>query len=678
MTSKADLAKESEKTRQVKEQDETIKQKAKETVHDVKKGAKEIAGKVEGLELKDADKVLPSVNRVDQKLQDAKESIECAKTAQVGDKDLSRYPKIQQVFKDTQKILEDNRAVLKEKTEDGTLGDTVHHTAELAHLIKDQSLFTLDQLWTNWAALLAVVGGSAAGSWKQILQESGELLNQLRYTQDFIKLLTDLQQTLGNLSARATKQEPVGAKLEELEKQWDQQRDQLMEDWKRIWSVLAESPLWKQLVAKGKALKGPASQALNETKEEVQKSTDVVAESSEIKKLKEDFKNILQLIVGKDGPDVQPFLDYCSEAYKDIVENEEFSKWASEMSDLFDSMGKSTQGESQEAYEKQMQKMYEQTKDLLDNTVNNNNLKLALRESKKLIRAAKKDPATKKLIADSSKLLQHISDKKGVNMMDPQLLNEIRALVVPLLLDHLDNLPLPDYHGRDSNALGRFDYTLSEIRMGTAGILPSNVQVEFRYKAIANPEQLKIKSQQMYMYVKASDIQLSFKDVKWHYNRHTIPRFSDSGTIDLATAGKGISLKLKAELHDYQPPAHAQNITELLSEPKERHMFTVVRAEAHIDDFHVRVSDAGGANVFYEMLAGIWGTKIKHQIESVIELKMNLLCNKFDTQLYDVVRRAVQPSLAEETKEALLSTGKAAGEKLQETAEAAKKSLQSM
>jgi len=333
---------------------------------------------------------------------------------------------------------------------------------------------------------------------------------------------------------------------------------------------------------------------------------------------------------------------------------------------------------SGEAYEQQMTQMYEHTKQLLDSTLNNRNLKLAFRESRKLVKSAKSDPATKKLLADTKRLLAHITDKKGVNMMDPQLLNEIRAVIVPLLIDHLDNAPLPDYHGRDANALGKYDYTLSGIRMGTTGIIPSKVKVEFRYKAEANPSELKMERQQMLMYLEASDIQLSFKDVKWHYNRHTIPRFSDEGTIDLATAGKGITLKLKAELHDFELPKHASSLSELLSEPKEHKMFSVLRTECLIDDFHVRISDSGAANVFYEMLAGIWGTKIKHQIENQIEAKMDLLCNKFDRQLYDIVRRATQPSLAEETKDALISAGKAAGEKIKDTAADAKASLQSM
>jgi len=72
------------------------------------------------------------------------------------------------------------------------------------------------------------------------------------------------------------------------------------------------------------------------------------------------------------------------------------------------------------------------------------------------------------------------------------------------------------------------------------------------------------------MYLEASDIQLSFKDVKWHYNRHTIPRFSDNGTIDFATAKKGITLRVKAELHDYQAPEHAHNLQQLLADPKEK------------------------------------------------------------------------------------------------------------
>lgn len=678
MTSKAELAQANEKTREVKDREEAVKETAKEAVHDVKQGAKDLANKTENMSIKDApDRILPSAEKIDHKLQAAQDSLEEARTAKVGEKDLTRYPKIQQVFKDTQRVLEDNRTLLKEKTEDDTLSDAVRHTADLGALIQKETLASMDKLWTNWAALLTVVAGAGAGSWKQILQESGNLLNQVRHTEDFLRMINDLQAAFGNLAARATKTQPFGDKLDSLNKEWDQQRDKLMEDWKRIWAVLNESPIWRQLVVKGKALGSKISDVAGETKEEVSKHADKVADSEEVSKLKEDFKNVMQLIVGKDGPSVQPFLDYSGAAYNEIIENEDFSKFAAEMSELFENPNKA-EGQSQAEYEEKYNKMYEDTKSLLDNTLNNRNLRLALRESRKLLRSAKKDPATRKLLEDAGKLITHISDNKGMGLLDPQLLNEIRAVLVPLLMEHLDNAPLPNYHGSDSNALGRFDYTLSEIRMGTLGLVPSKVKIEFRYKAEADPSQLKMKRQQMLMYLEASDIQLSFKDVKWQYNRHTIPRFSDNGTIDLATAGKGITLKLKAELHDYDAPQHASNLTELLSEPKERKMFKVLRAECDIDDFHVRISDAGTTNVFYEMLAGIWGTKIKHQIENLVEQKMNLLASKFDTQLYDIVRRATQPSLAEETKDALISAGKAAGEKIQETAATAKANLQSM
>ena len=156
----------------------------------------------------------------------------------------------------------------------------------------------------------------------------------------------------------------------------------------------------------------------------------------------------------------------------------------------------------------------------------------------RLIRAAKKDPATAKLIADSQKLIKDISNKKGTGILDPQLLNEIRAVIVPVIVDHLDNAPLPDFHGYAETALGKYDYTLSGIRLGTSGLVPSKVKVQFLYKAIADPSKLKVDQQHTYMYLEVNDIQVSFKDVKWHYNRNTIPRFSDSGTVDLTTAGK--------------------------------------------------------------------------------------------------------------------------------------------
>jgi hypothetical protein len=119
--------------------------------------------------------------------------------------DKNTYSKIQQVLKDTARVTQDSRVFLKEKTEDGTLGDTAQHAANLLQDFVDQSWETLDKLWTNWAALLTVVAAGSAGSWKQILEQSGRVISDLRYTEDFVKLLGDLRQAFYALSQHLQK-----------------------------------------------------------------------------------------------------------------------------------------------------------------------------------------------------------------------------------------------------------------------------------------------------------------------------------------------------------------------------------------------------------------------------------------------------------------------------------------
>lgn len=57
---------------------------------------------------------------------------------------------------------------------------------------------------------------------------------------------------------------------------------------------------------------------------------------------------------------------------------------------------------------------------------------------------------------------------------------------------------------------------------------------------------------------------------------------------------------------------------------------------------------------------------------------MRILASRFDRQLYDVVRRTTQPSLAQEAKEAILNAGQALGDKIQETATEVKQNIQSL
>lgn len=662
----------------MKAEEQAVVDAAKDTVHGAKKGVKDLANKTENMSIKDApERLLPSAEKIDQKLEHLQEKVDSARHAQIHDKNLENYSKIQQVMKDTSRVIQDERNFLKDKTEDGAAGDSIQRVANIAQDFVDLSWETLDKLWSNWAALITVIAAGSAGSWKQMLEQSGRIISDLRYTEDFVKLLKDMKSAFYSLSQHLQKKQPADQKLDEVSKEWELQRDKLLEDLKSVYKVLAESPIWNQLVARGAALKSQIDKTANVTKGQIQESADKLADNKNITKLKEDLKDLLQLAVGKNGPSVQPFLNYSFAAWEEIVDSDMYSKWASEASCLFESVNANAQAD-QQAYQKKLDELYDQTKDILDSTVRNENLRLALRESHKLIRAAKKDPNTAKLIADSKKLLKDISNKKGTGIIDPQLLTEMRAIIVPVIIDHLDNAPLPDFHGYDQNALGKFDYTLSGIRVGTSGLIPSKVKVEFKFKAIANPQQLKVEEQHTYMYIEVNDIQLSFKDVKWAYNRQTIPRFSDNGTIDITTAGKGISLRLKAEVHNYQQPQGAQSLGELLEPPTEFKMFDILKADVVIDDFHVNVSDSGSTNVFYEMLAGIWGTKIKHSIENLIETKLRILASRFDRQLYDIVRRTTQPSLAQDVKDTLLSAGKAAGEKLEEVKENVKNNIQSL
>lgn len=675
---KQELKHANEITREVKAEEQAVVDAAKGAVHGAKKGMKDLANKTEHMDIKDVpDRLLPSAETVDKKLGNLQDKIDNARHAQVHDKNLENYSKIQQVMKDTTRVIQDERNFLKDKTEDGTAGDAVQRVANIAQDFVDLSWETLDKLWTNWAALVTVVAAGSAGSWKQMLEQSGRIISDLRYTEDFVRLLNDAKAAFYSMSQHLQKKQPADQKLDEVSKEWETQRDKLLEDLKCVYKVLSESPIWNQLVARGNALKSQVQKTADETKGQVQESADKMADNKNIKKLKSDLKELLQLAVGKNGPSVEPFLDYSYAAWDEIMNSDMYSKWASEASCLFESVSANQQAD-QQAYQKKLDELYDQTKEILDSTVRNENLRLALRESQKLIRAAKKDPNTAKLLADSRKLIHDISNKKGTGIIDPELLNEIRAVIVPVIVDHLDNAPLPDFHGYDENALGKFDYTLSGVRLGTTGLVPNKVKVQFRFNAVANPAELKVEEQHTYMYVEVADIQVAFKDVKWKYNRHTIPRFSDNGTIDITTAGKGISIRLKAEVHNYNAPQGAQSLGELLEPPKEFKMFDIVKADVNIDDFHVNVSDAGSTNVFYEMLAGIWGTKIKHSIEDLIEAKLRILASRFDRQLYDIVRRTTQPTLAQEAKETILAAGKAAGEKFEEVKDNVKANIQSL
>jgi hypothetical protein len=57
---------------------------------------------------------------------------------------------------------------------------------------------------------------------------------------------------------------------------------------------------------------------------------------------------------------------------------------------------------------------------------------------------------------------------------------------------------------------------------------------------------------------------------------------------------------------------------------------------------------------------------------------LRILATRFDRQLYDIVRRTCQPSLAQDAKATLLSAGQSAGAKIEEIKESITQSVQSL
>ena len=204
--------------------------------------------------------------------------------------------------------------MLKEKSEDGSMGDAAQHAANLAQDFMNQSWEAMDKLWSNWAALLTVVAAGSAGSWKQILEQSGRVINDLRHTEDFVKLLGDMKTAFYTLNTHLQKvctlspplirkttiltcsqKIPADQKLEDVSKEWETQRDKLLTDLKNVYGILSKSPIWNQLMAKSKAIKAQVDKTLAETKDQVQESADKLAADKNVDKLKEDLKGILQL-----------------------------------------------------------------------------------------------------------------------------------------------------------------------------------------------------------------------------------------------------------------------------------------------------------------------------------------------------------------------------------------------
>lgn len=612
-------SKDSEK--RVEHEQQLAKEKGREVIDkakNIKETAKDIKeGKVD-LKEKLNPENLPTTEKITSSLQKGEESLERFQTS---DRGQQMGAPAQKVVEDIKKVLSDEEVLLQKKNAGDLLQNIIiHFWALLQEMRRDPALRdTFDQWQSDFTSLMT------SGDIMDFFQQAGELFTSLKDTEEFLELLSQLIDILKTFISEQTDQitEGTDTNTELYAREKELEREYMLNNLRHLIASFSNNDVWRLFVYKGRRLGTKAHIATDVTSDSAAQVADRVKESENFKLLLNDFKQLIQRLVGS-RRSVEPLFDYSAKGLEEILDNDELAYLVGELRVLLDIIVENPALLEDDTTQQRLRNLAERLDTTVDGLKDSPNIVGAKEESKQILAAMKDDPLNAQFAQDLKELWHDVvSDKEG-EVIDADVLSSIRQMVVPLLLEHLNNVPLPSVNG-SASFLGKLKYSIDDMKISLPALIPEHIHLRFEMNVDAHPLELTAETKKTYLYLQASSIQAHLHGAKWSYTRLSTPKMHDSGLFDVDTVGSGITIWMKMELS---------------GDTKSGQALTVVKSDVKIpQNFHIKFHDSKHDTI-YAMLSHVFAGKIKKEVIKMLQEKLKLFGTYFSDQLMTLIEQA--------------------------------------
>jgi hypothetical protein len=610
----------------VKETGQAVVDKAKELKNDIKDGT---------IKEKMNPENLPTTDKITTTLQKGEESLDRFQQSERGQQ---MGAPAQKVVDDIKQVLSDEETLLQQKNAGDLLQKMILHLWSLLQEMRRDP--ELKETFEDWQSNITSIFTS--GDITEFFHNAGELFTSLKDTEEFLDLLSQLIDVLKTMISEKTEQVTSGEGFSEEQYKSEKaaERERIIESARATITSLSNNDVWRMFVQRGRVLGNKAGSAGETTTVSAKQISYRVKESENFRLLLDDFKTFLQRLVG-DQRSVDALFDYSKKAAKDILENDELSYLVDELHILLDNIVENPALLDDDTTQERLSNLAERIDKAAADLKENPNIVGAKEESKQLTAAIKQDPANAQFLSDIKTLWHDIVSDKPGEIIDGDVMGSIRQMVVPLLLEHLNNVPLPAAKGTGS-FLGKYSYTIDNMKLSLPALIPENIHLRFEMNLDAHPLELSAETKKTYLYLQASNIHAHLHGAQFSFTRTTIPKIHDTGMFDVDTVGDGMTIWMKMELK---------------GDTKSKEALTVIKSDVKIrQNFRIKFHDSKH-DTLYSMLTHIFAGKIKKNVIELLQEKLKMFGSYFSEQLMALIDQAKTKSIdfakvAKEKKEA--------------------------
>jgi ElaB/YqjD/DUF883 family membrane-anchored ribosome-binding protein len=196
---------------------------------------------------------------------------------------------------------------------------------------------------------------------------------------------------------------------------------------------------------------------------------------------------------------------------------------------------------------------------------------------------------------------------------------QLKELFLPVIRDKLQNIPLPRIEGSNDT----YDYWIDDMKLDGTGLLPEHfhMRVVNDVKMDANEsDKDKIMTK---IHLNIDNIRMAFKDMKFYYNRKTIPKIEDSGTANIELAGDGLQFKLTWKV---------------TSKKREPIRMELSQVKCNIDELNIQIKDSKHI-ILDGIISKLFNGYIKEVVAQAIVDKIKDTMEPFNDQVNEVFRK---------------------------------------
>jgi len=198
-------------------------------------------------------------------------------------------------------------------------------------------------------------------------------------------------------------------------------------------------------------------------------------------------------------------------------------------------------------------------------------------------------------------------DENGKTHPNVDTITQFRKIILPLLGDQINNLPLPAVEQADD----KMAYGVEGVILRGKKLLPDRIDVDIK----ASVHLTKDVPTTTTMSLNVRDIGVEVDRAKFWFERYTFPKLSDQGNVELIIEGLSLFFEISNAPLDSQ------------------HMFRITRnPECRIHSLTFSITDAKHETA-YKVLHPILQSVMKSQIQKAIEDNFGNLLGMLDRQL---------------------------------------------